>query len=119
MDDYLSIIIDENELSLSFFIEDEKPFAIGEKMNEINENAYMNGYNWEAFFNYYLSLRAPDVLEGMISDSEAGTYVAIYEKNAENEVRMNKFIEIIRYLVENEDELYRFIRAEGENIDWD
>ena len=118
MDDYLSKGVYENELTLYFDIQEEKPFGIGEKMNEINENAYMNGYNWEAFLNYYLSLRAPDVLEGMITDPEAGLYAAYYEKNAENEVRMNKFIEIIRYLVENEDELYKFIRAEGENIDW-
>ena len=48
VDNYLLISVDENELYFSFFIQQEKPFAIGEKMNEINENAYMNGYNWEA-----------------------------------------------------------------------
>jgi len=117
--DYISISTYENEISMSFLIEWEKPLAIGKKMNELNENAYMNGYNWEAFFNYYLSKHASDVLEGLISNSEAGTYVAVYERTPENMIRVNKFVEIIRSLIENEDELYRIIREEGENIEWD
>lgn len=121
MTDYTSIIKneDENEIAVYFYIENEKPFAIGEKMNEINEQAYMNGYNWEAFFNYYLSKHTPDVLEEMVTDSEAGTYVACYPITVENEVKANKFIEIIRSLVENEEELYRIVRDEGDEIEWD
>ena len=33
---------------LLFQNEVEKTLAIGEQMNEINEEAYMNGYNWDA-----------------------------------------------------------------------
>ena len=43
---------------LLFQNEVEKTLAIGEQMNEINEEAYMNGYNWDAFFNYYLEENA-------------------------------------------------------------
>lgn len=50
---------------LLFQNEVEKTLAIGEQMNEINEEAYMNGYNWDAFFNYYLEENAPDILESM------------------------------------------------------
>ena len=57
---------------LLFQNEVEKTLAIGEQMNEINEEAYMNGYNWDAFFNYYLAENAPDILESMESDPEAG-----------------------------------------------
>lgn len=32
---------------LLFQNEVEKTLAIGEQMNEINEEAYMNGYNWD------------------------------------------------------------------------
>lgn len=86
-------------------------------MNEIDEKAYMNGYNWEAFFNYYLSKHAPDVLEEMDTDSEAGTYVACYPLTAKNEARADKFIGIINNLVENEEELYRIVREEGDKIE--
>ena len=88
-------------------------------MKEINDNAYMNGYNWEAFFNYYLSEYAPDVLNGMNADSEAGMYVAYYDLTFKNEARAERLVEIIRSLIENEDELYRIVRDEGEDIVWD
>ena len=126
--DYISISKYEDTLPgkervpiivVSFLIEWVKPFAIGEKMNEINENAYMNGYNWDAFLNYYLSKHDPDILEGLVSDSEAGTCVAVYELTPENEARANKLLEIIRNLVENENELYSIVREEGEYVKWD
>ena len=53
---------------LLFQNEVEKTLAIGEKMNEINEEAYMNGYNWDAFFNYYLEENAPDILENLYKE---------------------------------------------------
>ena len=70
---------------LLFQNEVEKTLAIGEQMNEINEEAYMNGYNWDAFLNYYLEENAPDILESMESDPEVGSYAAYFEDTAENE----------------------------------
>lgn len=53
----------DNRIDVWFYNENDKPFAIGEKMCAINEKAYMNGYNWDIFFNYYLAKNAPDILE--------------------------------------------------------
>ncbi|MDE6566597.1 MAG: immunity 51 family protein [Lachnospiraceae bacterium] len=119
MNDYVAIVKDDDSISVCLYIEDDKLFAIGEKMNEINEEAYMNGYNWEAFFNYYLEKNAPDVLEEMDTDPEAGMYAAYYDMTPENELRAEKFVEIIRSFVENEEELYRIVREEGDKIEWD
>ena len=49
---YVAIIETDKHISISFYVENKEILTIGEKMNEINEEAYMNGYNWEAFFNY-------------------------------------------------------------------
>lgn len=119
MADYVAISKYADSISVCLYNEDDKLLAIGNKMNEINEEAYMNGYNWEAFFNYYLEKYAPDVLEGMDTDPEAGMYAAYYELTPENEGRAEKFVEIIRSLVENEEELYRIVREEGDEIEWD
>lgn len=78
-----------------------------------------NGYNWEAFFNYYLSKYAQDVMEGLDTDPKAGMYAAYYDLTPENEARAEEFVRIIRSLIENEEELYRIIREEGKNIKWD
>ncbi len=102
-----------------FYIEEDKIMEIGEKMNEINEMAYMNGYNWEAFFRRYLEVNNPDILGNMENDPEAGMYVAYFESDPENEKRADKFVEIIKRLVENEDEIYKFVTKEGDAIEWD
>lgn len=119
MDDYACTVKHDDSISVCFNIEQDKPFDIGNKMNGINGSAYMNGYNWEAFFNYYLSNYAPDVLEGMQTDPEAGMYAAYYPLTPENEARAEKLVKIICNLIENEEELYRIIRDEGDEIEWD
>lgn len=119
MADIVNINKFEDSISITFNIEDEKVMAIGEKMNEINEEAYMNGYNWEAFLNYYLEKNAPELLDGMDTDPEAGMYCAYYELSSENEIKVQKFADIIKSLIENEDELYRIIREDGDLIEWD
>jgi hypothetical protein len=116
---YAITVKHENSISVCFYIEHDRILAIGEKMNAINEEAYMNGYNWEAFFNYYLPKYAPDITGGMDSDPEAGMYVAYYSLTPENEARAEKFAQIIISLVENEEELYRIVREEGDEIEWD
>ena len=119
MADYVTTFKHEDTISVCLTIEEDKLLAIGDKMNAINEEAYMNGYNWEAFFNYYLPKYAPDLAEGLDTDSEAGAYVAYYDLTPENEARAEKFIQIITNLVENEEELYRIVREEGDEIEWD
>lgn len=119
MADFVNVNRFEDSISITFNIEDEKILAIGEKMNEINDEAYMNGYNWEAFFNYYLEKNAPELLDGMDTDPEADMYCAYYDLTPENESKAQRFAEIITSLIENEDELYRIVRDEGDSIEWD
>lgn len=119
MNDYVKIGKSEYGIHVWFYNEDEKILAIGEKMYEINENAYMNGYNWDAFFNYYLAQNAPELLEGLESDPEAGSYAALYECSEENEKKAQRFADIIVSLIENEEELYRIVRECGDEIEWD
>lgn len=119
MYDYVKIIKSEDQITICFCNEDDKPFAIGEQMCTINENAYMNGYNWDAIFNYYLEKKAPDILDGLESDPEGGSYFAYYKLTPENEKKAQRFSEIICFLIENEEELYRIVREEGDEIEWD
>ncbi len=119
MPDYVSVYKYGKWVGVSFNNEHDIPFAVGEKMNEANEMAYMNGYNWDAFFNYYLAQNAPELLEGLDRDPEAGSYAAYYELSEENERKAQRFAEIIVSLVENEAELCRIVRENGDEIEWD
>lgn len=119
MSDFLEIVSDDENISLAFYIENENIMEIGSKIEKINPEAYMNGYNWEAFLNYYLEKQSPDVLEDMDSDPEAGMYTAYYENTPENSAKVNKLSEIIEYLVENPDDIYEIVREHGDEIEWD
>ena len=119
MADYVAVLKHDDSISVCFYITQDKIFAIGEKMNELCDEAYMNGYNWEAFFQYYLKQHDPDILEGLNSDPEADMYAVYFDRTPENEKRAERFAEIITSLVEQEDELYRIIREESDKIEWD
>ena len=55
----------------------------------------MNGYNWEAFLNYYLEKKSPEVLEGIEMDPEAGILTAYYDNTLGNEEKAEKLKNII------------------------
>ena len=110
---------DEMQVGVEFDVTADKPFAVGEKMTEIDENAYMNGYNWEAFFNFYLAEKAPELLEDLETDTEGSTYIALYPLSDENEKKAERFAKLIETLVEEETELLQFLRERGGEIEWD
>lgn len=117
--DYVKILKYGKIINLTFYIEHDKPFEIGEKMNGIYEKAYMNGYNWEAFLNYYLEKKSPEVLEGIEMDPEAGILTAYYDNTLGNEEKAEKLKNIIIDLIENEEKLYKVLKDEGSKINWD
>ncbi len=119
MSDYARVFQSDGWISLNLDAGDSRVIAIGERMEAACPEAYMNGYNWEAFFRHYLEKNAPDILEGMDPDPEADTYVAHWPLTAENEARAEKFEKLIHSLMENEEELCRVVREEGDEIEWD
>ncbi|MDE7070318.1 MAG: immunity 51 family protein [Alistipes sp.] len=117
--EYVYVRAWDGGIVLGFECEAEKPLAVGRKLGEIDENACMNGYNWDALLSYYLSEHAPDILECMESDPEAGSYVAYFEDTPENERKARRFAEMILALVEGEEILCRLVRERGDEIEWD
>ncbi len=120
MSDYLNMHIGEDYISLSFDVAHPAIIEIGEKMNGICEEAYMNGYNWDAFFNCYLAKNAPDILEIIDSDPEAELYsVFIEEVNDQTRSLARKFADLIEDLFANEAKIYAFLEENAEEIEWD
>lgn len=117
--DYVKVWASDSYINVSFYIEEDEPFRIGERMNEINEHAYMNGYNWEALIEFYLKNNAPDIYDDVFSDPEAGLYAAYFKDSKENEDKAVRLAKIILSLIDNEEELYRMVREEGNKISWD
>ena len=119
MSDYAVKMNLEKYTEVCFYIENPKVMAVAEKMEELCQDAYMNGYNWEAFFNCYLAQNAPELLEDMHTDPEAGMYVAYYDLTPENEAKADKFNELIHKLMEEPELLYDFMREHAWDVEWD
>jgi len=107
----------EEQTSVYFNIEASEVMGLGEKMEAANPQAYMNGYNWEAFLNHYLQTNYPELLEGLETDPEAGTYVAVYD-NADAE-KADKLVGVIKGLLEKPDDVVVYVEEHGEEIEWD
>lgn len=119
MEEFVAVHKDEDSISVCFYIERDKPMEIGGRMQEINEEAYMNGYNWGAFWDYYLEKNEPDIFDALESDPEAGMYCAYFDLTEENERLAERFAEIIQRMLREPEELYRILREEGDEIEWD
>ena len=99
---------------------DKKFDEIFEKVSEINEEAYLNGYGWAALIESYLENNYPELYEDYDSDFEAGGYVGRYFGNTkENWEKIRKVAEIVEDLIENEDKIYKYIEENGDEIFWD
>ena len=114
-----SVIRSEKSVSVCLFCESQRIMDIGRKMEEVCPEAYMNGYNWAAFFRYYLGVAAPDLLDGLEDDPEAGMYCAYYPLTRENEKKAERFGQMVRDLIEDEERIYRLLREHGGDIEWD
>lgn len=118
--DYIDVFNHEDgSVAVCFQIEDDKIMDIGDRMNEICEDAYMNGYNWTAFLNHYIAKTSPELLYGMDTDPEAGTYTAFYQDGRLYGKNAPKLASLIKDLVENEEALYAFLKENAENIEWE
>lgn len=80
MPDYIKTQLSEQfrTIAVEFNLEDNRIFALGERINAEYEEAYMNGYNWAAFLRAYLSIYRPSLLELLEEDPEANCYYVSY-----------------------------------------
>ena len=119
MADFVRLTESDDCISVIFDIEDEQVMSLGERLAEICEDAYMNGYNWDALLSFYLRKKMRTLLIGMESDPEAGLYAAYYDDNEENLPRAQALADLIAELVEDGDELVEFVEEFGDEIEWD
>lgn len=110
---------DQSQVVIRFDIESSRVLEIGKKINQINSEAYMNGYGWEAFIEYYFRKYYPSLIDGLIADPEAGCYFAVYETSEENENKAREFTRIILKLLSDEEKLLSIIRKEGFLVLWE
>ena len=120
MANYANLFVSEEYITVSFDAGNDDIMAIGEKMNEMYDEAYMNGYNWDAFMNCYLEQNAPEILEVIDSDPEADMYSVYFEDvSDENKELAEKLVQIIDDLLSSEARIISFLESNADVIEWD
>lgn len=108
-----------DSISVCVYNEHEDLFALGERINEKHEQAYMNGYNWDALIRFYVGQKDPNLMAEVGTDPEAGMFSAYMSYSPENLEKMKRFEALVREMVSSDDELIAFVDAHVEEIEWD
>ena len=117
---FVDLHIREDSISVSFDVGTPVIMSLGERMNEICPEAYMNGYNWEAFLNAYLEENKPEILEEIESDPEAEMYCVYFnEVNDDTKAMAEELAATIEDLLSDEDAVMSFLKDNEGSIEWD
>ncbi len=110
---------DHDSISLCVYNEQQGLFELGERINARFEDAYMNGYNWDALIRFYVSRLDPELMDEIESDPDAGMYSAYLSHSPENLEKMKHFESHVRTMLSDEQALMAFIKQHYEEIEWD
>jgi hypothetical protein len=110
---------EHDSISVCVYNEHNGLFALGEKINAKFEEAYMNGYNWDAIIRFYVAKADPDLMNEVNTDPEAGMFSAYMNYSPENLNKMKRFESYVRTMLADENALIAFIEENRDKIEWD
>jgi hypothetical protein len=110
---------EHDSISVCVYNENDDLFALGERINARFEEAYMNGYNWDALIRFYVAKSDPDLMSEIDTDPEAGMFSAYTSYSPEHLDMMQRFESYIREMLKDENALMAFIEKHREEIEWD
>jgi len=110
---------EHDSISVCVYNEHDGLFALGERISAKHEQAYMNGYNWDALIRFYVGQKAAALMEHIETDPEAGMFAAYMSHTPENLIAMKQFEAHVREMVSDDDRLIAFIDAHVAEIEWD
>ena len=110
---------EHNSISVCVYNENDGLFEMGNRINERVEEAYMNGYNWDALIRFYVGQKDAALMAEIESDPEAGMYSAYMPHSPENLEKMKRFQKLVVEMVSDEAALMAFIEEHQEEIEWD
>ena len=110
---------EHGSISVCVYIENDGIFQLGERINERFEEAYVNGYNWDALIRFYVGKVDPDLMQEINTDPEAGMFSAYISYSEENLDKMRRFKSYIHGLLSDETVLFRLIEDNRDSVEWD
>lgn len=120
-DDCIQLLDSEDSDWITVCVQNEMEglFELSERIHARFDEAYMNGYNWDALIRYYVDQVEPGFMVDVETDPEAGSFSAYMPRSAENMAKMKRFETHVRTMVADEAALLEFIEAHRDEIEWD
>ena len=110
---------EHDAISVCVYCENDGLFALGKRVNARFEQAYMNGYNWDALIRFYVRSLDPKLMSQIGTDPEAGMFSAYTSYSEQNLALMKQFESHVRQLLSDESSLMKFIEDNENEIEWD
>ena len=111
-------IADLGSISVCLYNENDEVFEIGERIHATYEEAYMNGYNWDALIRFFGKVD-PDLVADFRTDPEAGMFTAVFDHSEENLEKAKRFEAHLHKLLADEAAIFKLIGENREQIEWD
>ena len=110
---------DLESISVCLYSDNADVAALGERINARFEEAYMNGYNWDALIRFYVGKADPSLANEVNTDPEAGMFSAYMSYSPGNLEKMKRLESHLRAMLADEEALMEFIALNREQIEWD
>ena len=110
---------DLESISVCVYSDHERLAALGERINARFDEAYMNGYNWDALIRFYVGKADRGLMDEVKTDPEAGMFSAYIKYSPDNLEKMKRFESYVRTMLADERALMEFIEANRDEIEWD
>lgn len=110
---------EHDSISVCVYSENDGLFELGERINSRFDQAYMNGYNWDALIKFYVAKHDPELMNHVETDPEAGMFSAYISYSDKNLELMKRFEGHVRNMVSDENLLMQFIEENESEIEWD
>ena len=110
---------EHDAVSVCVYNEHDDLFALGERINARFEEAYMNGYNWDALIRFFVGRADAELMAEVETDPEAGMFSAYLSHSPENVAKMKRFEAHVRSMLQDEDALMALISENRDRIEWD
>lgn len=110
---------EHNAISVCVYIENDEILALGERINAEFDEAYMNGYGWDAVIRFYVEQVDPELMNVVKTDPEAGMFSAYTIYSPENLDAMKRFESHVSAMLADEQTLRKFIGENRDDIEWD
>jgi hypothetical protein len=105
--DYLVLNTSGPNIQLDFDTTGDIVYTIGDHLEQIEETAYMTGFNWAHLIDYFIDERIPEIRTEINITARSGGFTATWANTPENQTHAQHLAQLITELITQPEQLYQ------------